>query len=167
MGQEGRDVADTAMMEGAEDEQLETHCRIWTYGSRSHGMKLIGAMSSRGKPTKGRWVPNAHTKHRRKKVIRIKSRQGNTDKAVRNLMHVCDGNVGVKAIMTKQQVIEVVHSQNAMAVITISFSRGCYTVNMGRAEFAISHRGTASTMKQHRDKCARCLYTWQWTLFTH
>ena len=62
MGQEGRDVADAAMMEGVEDEQLERHCRIWTYGSKSHGMKLTGVMSSSGKPTKGRWVPKAHTK---------------------------------------------------------------------------------------------------------
>ena len=36
----------------------------------------------------------------------------NTDKAIRNVMHVCDGNLCVSAVLTKQHVIEVVHMQH-------------------------------------------------------
>ena len=67
-------------------------------------------------------------------------------------MHVCDGNVG--ATMMKQQVIEVVHSQNVLAVNTISFeSRMLHTVNMGRAEFAISH--IRNTRDSEHDEAAQ------------
>ena len=39
----------------------------------------------------------------------------NSDNAIRNRMHMC-----VKATLTKQQVIKVVHRQNELAMLTIS-----------------------------------------------
>ena len=62
----------------------------------------------------------------------------NTVNAIRNLIHLCHGNVCVRTTFTKQQVIEVVHSQNGMAVITVSVRGECCTAGMDRDEITVS-----------------------------
>ena len=63
-------------------------------------------------------------------------------------MNVCDGNPCVNATLTKQQVIEVVHKPNGMAMITNPFvSRISHC--MGRAGITPHNSGNMrdSTMK--------------------
>ena len=62
----------------------------------------------------------------------------NTKKAIRTVMHVCDGNTCVNAVLIKQQVI-IVHSE------AISLCRECHTVDMGREDIS-------STLKKHKSK---------------
>ena len=56
-----------------------------------------------------------------------------SDKEIRNLMQICDGNmrVRVRVDSNKQQIMEVVHEQNGR-VITISLCRDCHTIFIGR-----------------------------------
>ena len=68
-----------------------------------------------------------------------------TDNRMSNLTHVCGVNACVETTWTKSQVMEVVHRHNAMAMITISLCRECYTVNMCTAE------STSTQFRKMRD----------------
>ena len=57
----------------------------------------------------------------------------NTDIAIRNLLHVCDGSSCEKTLLAKQEVIEGVHIQGG-PLITISLCRKCYTVYLCRKD---------------------------------
>ena len=64
---------------------------------------------------------------------------GNADKAIRNLMHVCDGKKCVRANMAlnKQQATEALHRQDGTAS-KISLCRDCGTIGMRRKQVTVT-----------------------------